>query len=150
MIQGIKPLGRERLWLLLLLAPTLLGLLFGAVGSVAASAVISLLDWDLLTPPTWAGLRNYLELPTDRLFLQSLRVTAQFAAMYVPGVILLSLAVALLLNRRIRGVSFFRVVFFLPVISSSVAVGLLWTWVYAQDNGLLNNLITALGGEPVR
>ena len=51
---------------------------------------------------------------------------------------------------RIRGVGFFRVVFFLPVVSSSVAVGLLWTWVYAQDNGLLNTLITSLGGEPVR
>ena len=98
MQSGIKPLGRERLWLLLLLAPTLLGLLFGAVGSVAASAAISLLDWDLLTPPTWAGLQNYLALPSDRLFLESLRITTQFAAMYVPGVIILSLIVALLLK----------------------------------------------------
>ena len=150
MQSGIKPLGRERLWLLLLLAPTLLGLLFGAVGSVAASAAISLLDWDLLTPPTWAGLQNYLALSSDRLFLESFRITTQFAAMYVPGVIILSLIVALLLNRKVRGVSFFRVLFFLPVISSSVAIGLLWTWIYAQDNGLLNYVITSLGGNPVR
>ena len=147
---GIKPLGRERWWLFLLLAPTLLGLLFGAFGSVAASVVISLTNWDLLTPPEWAGLQNYLDLAGDRMFLKSMRITTQFAAMYVPGVIILSLIVALLLNRRIRGVSFFRVAFFLPVISSSVAVGLLWTWIYAQDNGLLNYLITAFGGENVR
>ena len=147
---GIRPLGRERFWLFLLLAPTLLGLLFGAFGSVLASIFISLTSWDLLTPPEWVGLQNYLDLLSDRTFLQSLRITTQFAFMYVPGVIVLSLAVALLLNRRIRGVSFFRVLFFLPVISSSVAIGLLWTWIYAQDNGLLNYIITSFGGEPVR
>ncbi len=147
---GIKPLGRERWWLFLLLAPTLLGLLFGAFGSVAASVVISLTNWDLLTPPEWAGLQNYLDLIDDSMFLKSMRITTQFAAMYVPGVIILSLIVALLLNRKIRGVSFFRVAFFLPVISSSVAVGLLWTWIYAQDNGLLNYVVTFFGGDPVR
>lgn len=147
---GIKPLGRERFWLLLLLAPTLLGLLFGAFGSVLASIAISLTDWDLLTPPRWVGWQNYLDLVHDRTFLRSLSVTSQFALMYVPGVILLSLVVALLLNRKIRGVSFFRVVFFLPVVSSSVAIGLLWTWIYAQDSGLLNYVIGFFGGEPVR
>jgi multiple sugar transport system permease protein len=149
-LAGLKLLGRERLWLWLLLAPTLLGLLLGAFGSVLASIFISLLNWDLISPPTWAGLKNYLDLPGDEQFLKSLRITAQFALMYVPAVITLSLCVALLLNRRIRGVGFFRVLFFLPVISSSVAIGLLWTWIYAKDNGLLNYVITAFGGEPVR
>lgn len=149
MQNGIKPLGREWLWLFLLLAPTLLGLLFGVFGSVLASIFISLLDWDLLTPPTWVGLQNYLALPTDRIFLKSLRITTQFAAMYVPGVIVLSLVVALLLNRKLRGVGFFRTVFFLPVISSAVAVGLLWSWIYATDGGLLNSIIGFFGGEPV-
>jgi multiple sugar transport system permease protein len=149
-LAGLKLLGRERLWLWLLLAPTLLGLLLGAFGSVLASIFISLLNWDLISPPTWAGLKNYLDLPSDEQFLKSLRITAQFALMYVPSVITLSLCVALLLNRRIRGVGFFRVLFFLPVISSSVAIGLLWTWIYAKDNGLLNYIITALGGDAVR
>jgi multiple sugar transport system permease protein len=149
-LAGLKLLGRERLWLWLLLAPTLIGLLLGAFGSVLASIFISLLEWDLISPPTWAGLKNYLDLPTDAQFLKSLRITAQFALMYVPAVITLSLCVALLLNRKIRGVSFFRVLFFLPVISSSVAIGLLWTWIYAKDNGLLNYIITAFGGEAVR
>lgn len=150
MTGGIKPLGRERLWLLLLLAPTLLGLLFGAFGSVLASIFISLTKWDLLTPLEWVGLANYQALLSDKTFHRSLSVTTQFAAMYVPGVILLSLFVALLLNRRIRGVGFFRVAFFLPVVSSSVAVGLLWSWVLAPNSGLLNNIITFMGGQPVR
>lgn len=147
---GITPLGRERWWLLLLLAPTLVGLVFGAFGSVLASVFISLTKWDLLTPLEWVGLQNYQALLTDRTFHRSLTVTTQFAAMYVPGVIILSLIVALLLNRKIRGVGFFRVAFFLPVVSSAVAVGLLWSWVLAPNNGLLNYVVTAFGGQPVR
>ena len=58
---GIKPLGRERFWLGVLLAPTLFGLFFGALGSVLATLAISFLNWDLLTPPTWAGIDNYVE-----------------------------------------------------------------------------------------
>jgi multiple sugar transport system permease protein len=147
---GLKPLGRERLWVLVLLAPTLVGLTFGAFGSVLATIGISFLNWDLLTPPTWAGLDNFRGLLTDDLFLESLRNTVLFSALYVPSVILLSLAVALLLNRKIRGLSIFRVVYFTPVVSSAVAVGLVWTWIYSKDTGLLNYLITSLGGQPVR
>ena len=64
MQSGLKPLGRERWWVLLLLAPTLIGLLFGAFGSVAATVGISFLNWDLLTPPKWAGLDNFAKLLT--------------------------------------------------------------------------------------
>jgi multiple sugar transport system permease protein len=69
--------------------------------------------------------------------------------MYVPGVIIISLAVALLLNRKIHGLGFFRTAFFLPSVTSAVAVGLVFSWLYAKDNGLLNYIITSLGGQPV-
>ncbi|MBI1281008.1 MAG: ABC transporter permease subunit [Anaerolineaceae bacterium] len=150
MLSGLKPLGRERLWVLLLLAPTLLGLIFGAFGSVLATVGLSLFKWDLLTPPVYVGLDNFKALVNDDLFLDSLSNTVKFSFTYVPLVIVLSLAVALLMNRKIRGVSFFRVVFFLPVISSAVSVGLVWLWIYSRDTGLLNYIIVALGGEPVR
>lgn len=146
---GLKPLGRERLWVWVLLAPTLVGLVFGAFGSVLATLGISFLDWDLLSPPKWVGLANYLKLPDDSIFLKSLSNTVGFSLLYVPFVIMLSLVVALLLNRKIHGVGFFRVLFFLPVVSSAVAVGLVWNWIYAKDTGLLNYLITAVGGQPV-
>ena len=69
--------------------------------------------------------------------------------MYVPAVIVLSLVVALLLNRKIRGVGLFRVIYFLPVVSSAVAVGLVWSWIYARDTGVLNYTLVSFGLEPV-
>lgn len=150
MQSGLKPLGRERLWVLLLLTPTLLGLIFGAFGSVLATVGLSLFKWDLLTPPVYVGLDNFKGLATNDDFLEALSNTVRFSFIYVPLVIVLSLIVALLMNRKIKGVSFFRVVYFLPVISSAVSVGLVWLWIYSRDTGLLNYIIVGLGGEPVR
>ncbi|MGC8873935.1 MAG: carbohydrate ABC transporter permease [Chloroflexia bacterium] len=146
---GLKPLGREKLWLWLLLMPTLIGLVFGAFGSVLATVGLSLMEWDLLTPPTWAGLRHYLELFTDARYLRALSNTVKFSAMYVPGVVVLSLLVAVLLNRPIRGVSFFRTCYFLPCVTSAVATALVWNLIYGKDTGVLNYLLTRLGLRPV-
>ncbi|MFN8421764.1 MAG: sugar ABC transporter permease [Anaerolineae bacterium] len=150
MVSGLRPLGRERLWLLVLLAPTLIGLIFGAFGSILATLGISFLKWDLISAPIWVGIDNYKALLTDKLFLDSLRNTTVFSILYVPSVVVLSLAVALLLNRRMRGVAIFRVLYFLPVITSAVAVGIVWNWIYAPDRGVLNSIIVSLGGQPVR
>src|SRR5215207_5503859 len=109
MQSGLKPLGRERWWVLLLLAPTLLGLIFGAFGSVLATVGLSLFKWDLLTPPVYVGVDNFKALVDDDLFIESLSNTVKFSFTYVPLVIVISLIVAMLLNRRIKGVSFFRV-----------------------------------------
>ena len=146
---GLKPLGREHFWLLALLAPTLVGLLFGALGSVLATVGISLLKWDLISPPEWAGLGNYAGLVSDSLFRRALGVTFAFSGLYVPCTVVLSLLVALLLNRRLRGLGLFRTLYFLPTVSSAVAVGLVWSWIYGKDSGLLNSIVEALGGRPV-
>lgn len=143
-------MGLERAWLLIFLLPTLLGLMLGAFGSIFASFGISFMDWDLLTPPRPAGFSNYTDLPGDRLFNQAFWNTLAFAGLYVPLTVVISLFVALGLNRRLPGTTFFRVAFFLPTVSSPTAVGLLWTWIYAQDNGVLNAIITGMGGDPVR
>ncbi|MBX3083287.1 MAG: sugar ABC transporter permease [Anaerolineae bacterium] len=145
----MKPIGREWWWVLLLLAPTLVGLVFGAFGSVLATVGISFLNWDLLTPPTWAGLDNFVQLTKDSLFLKSVTNTVLFSAVYVPAVIILSLFVAMLLNRKIMGLSWFRVMYFLPVVSSAVAVGLVWQWIYARDTGLLNYVLGWFGVKPI-
>src|SRR5512146_128068 len=96
---GLKPLGREKFWLLALLAPTLIGLAFGAFGSVLATLALSFTKWDLLTPPAWAGVANYVSLVTDERVLVSLTNTLKFSALYVPGVVIVSLLVAVLMNR---------------------------------------------------
>lgn len=146
---NLRPMGPERWWVLVFLAPTLLGLLLGTFGSIFATLGISFTDWDLLTPATPAGISNYVDLPGDRLFRNALWNTLAFSALYVPATVIISLFVAIGLNRRIPGISFFRVAFFLPTVSSPTAVGLLWTWIYAENNGLMNRIVTALGGDPV-
>ena len=122
----------------------------GAFGSVLATMGLSLFKWDLLTPPQYVGLDNFKGLLDDDLFMQSLSNTVRFSFIYVPMVIVISLLVAMLLNRKIHGVSFFRVIYFLPVVSSAVSVGLVWLWIYSKDTGLLNYIIVGLGGQPVR
>jgi multiple sugar transport system permease protein len=146
---GIKPLGRERFSLAVLLAPTLFGLAFGALGSVLATILISFTDWDLLTPPKWIGAANYVKLFTDEKFLTALTNTIKFSALYVPGVVVVSLAVALLMNRKIHGVSVFRTIYFLPVVTSAVAAALVWQMIYGRDTGLLNFLLEKAGLAPV-
>lgn len=146
---GLVPRGRERAWAALLLAPTLLGLALGALGSIAATLALSLFDWDLFSPPAFVGVENYADLPSDRGFLRALANTSLFAALYVPLVVAISLGIALLLNREVRGRALFRVLFFLPVVTSPVAVGLVWSWVLARDHGLLNDLLGLVGLGPV-
>jgi multiple sugar transport system permease protein len=146
---GLKPLGRERFWLWALLTPTFIGLLFGALGSVLATLVLSFAKWDLLTPPVWAGVVNYVSLVTDSRVLLSLVNTLKFSALYVPGVVVVSLLVAVLMNRKVRGVSLFRTIYFLPAVTSAVATALVWHMIYGQDTGILNFLLERLGLAPV-
>jgi multiple sugar transport system permease protein len=146
---GIKPLGRERLWLWILLLPTLFGLVFSAFGSLLATIVLSFMKWDLLGSPTWAGISNYVKLFTDAKFLKSLSNTAVFSAMYVPGVVIISLLVAVLLNRRIRGIGLFRTAFYLPAVTSAVATALVWNMIYGKDTGILNYVLELLHLQPV-
>ncbi len=146
---GLKPLGREKFWLLVLLIPTFIGLAFGALGSVLATVVLSFAKWDLLTPPVWDGINNYLSLVTDSRVLTSLLNTLQFAVLYVPGVVVVSLLVAVVMNRKIRGVSFFRTAYFLPAVTSAVATALVWNMIYGRDTGILNFIIEGLGFPPV-
>src|SRR5512142_908550 len=95
---GLKPLGREKFWLWALLTPTFIGLIFGALGSVIATVLLSFAKWDLLTPPAWTGVTNYVNLFKDEKILLSLTNTVKFTAIYVPGVVIVSLLVAVLLN----------------------------------------------------
>jgi multiple sugar transport system permease protein len=146
---GLLPLGREKFWLRVLLAPTIIGLTFGALGSVIATLVLSFAKWDLLTLPTWAGWVNYINLFKDEKLLLSLTNTIKFTAMYVPGVVIISLSVAVLMNRKIRGVGFFRTAYFLPVVTSAVATALVWNMIYGQDTGILNFILEKIGFQSI-
>ncbi len=117
-------------WLALFLAPGLGGLLIFTVGPILASLVLTLFQWDLLTPPRFVGLANFARLSTDQRFWSALQHTLGFILGYVPCVTALGLLLALALNTRIPGVGVLRTAFFIPVVSSWVAVALLWSWLF--------------------
>ncbi len=146
---SLRPMGSERWWVLAFLLPTLAGLLLASFGSILATLVLSFTDWDLLTPPVSAGLSNYVDLPSDRLFMKALWNTLAFAALYVPLTVILSMLIAMGLNRPIKGIGWFRVMFFLPAVCSPTATGLLWQWIYAPDSGVLNAGLSLVGADSV-
>lgn len=133
--------------ILLFLLPSLAGFLFFNGLPILGSLGLSLTEWDVLTPPRFVGMANYLRLLRDPSFWHALRNTLYFVAGYIPLVMAGGLALALLLNQSVKGLAFFRAAFFLPVISSWVAVALLWTWIFNPRYGLANNLLGLVGIE---
>lgn len=146
---GLRLMRGERFWVWVFLTPTLIGLLLGSLGPVAAVIVISFADWDVLTPPTFAGLDNYQRLITDTTFSKALSNTAYYFTLMVPTTTMLALLLALLMNQKLRAITWYRTVYFLPVVTSTVAAALVWSWIYAKDFGLLNFFLKSFGLEPV-
>lgn len=146
---GLKLLGREKVWLWVMLLPTLIGLVFGTVGSLLATLGLSFFDWDLINNPTWAGLSNYEALIKNPEYIKAFTNTLKFSAEYVPAVVIISLLLAVLLNRKIRGVSIFRTIYFLPAVTSAVASALVWNMIYGKDTGLLNAFLELFHLAPV-
>lgn len=128
-------------------APVVLGILTFQVGPIIISLVISFTDWDGLTPAAFVGLSNYFRVTVDPLFAKTMANTVLFTVWAVPLTVGAALALALLLeSSKLRGRAFFRTVFFTPYITSSVAIGLVWTQFYAPE-GTLNNLLGMFGVE---
>jgi ABC-type sugar transport system permease subunit len=142
------PLASEAKWAYLFLAPTLLGLLALSAGPIVAAFAISLTQWDLLTAPDLVGLDNYARLLGDDRFLTALRNTTFYTVVSVPLGTALALGLALALNQAIAGISWIRTMYFLPLVTSAIAVGLVWAWIYSPTNGILNQLLGALGLPP--
>lgn len=136
---------RAHLWPLLFLAPTIVGLLVFRLVPILWSFALSFADWQIFDAPGFAGLDNYLAIFTSPTTLRVFRVTALFTFMYVPGVVALALALAVILNSGLRGMAFFRGAFFLPYITSTVAVTLVWRWIFSTRFGLLNNALDWIG-----
>jgi multiple sugar transport system permease protein len=109
------------------------------------SAAMSLTDWPVIGSPTWRGLGNFTELARDEQFWRSLWVTVRFGLVSVPLGMAASLAVAMVLNSRIRGLSLYRTIYYLPAVVSGVAVGLIWRWVLDPTAGLVNGALGAVG-----
>jgi multiple sugar transport system permease protein len=130
----------------LYLLPTIVGLVLFTAGAVVVSFVMSFSQWDIISPPLWVWADNYVQLWHSDLFWQVFWNTLYFVVLAVPFSVVFSLALALLVNTRLRGIMFFRTAYFLPVVSSMIAVALVWSWIFNGDYGLLNYLLRTLFG----
>jgi multiple sugar transport system permease protein len=112
--------------------------------------IISFQDYRITGESEFLGLANYRRLIDDAVFWGALRVTIVYALIAVPLTTVLALMLALLINRTLEGIGFFRALFFLPYITSFVLVAVIWKWIYRRNEGLLNELlgIFSLGPFP--
>ncbi len=131
------------------LAPATAYLAVFVVGPVLFALFISFHRWEILNPvKTFVGLDNFAELFGDPLFWGSLFNTLVYS-LHVPFTMAISLALALALQRKVRGVTILRTLFFLPYITSFVAISTVWQWLYNTEFGLLNYLLSLVGLGPV-
>ncbi|MFD0588977.1 carbohydrate ABC transporter permease [Paenibacillus sp. GCM10027627] len=132
----------------LFIFPWIIGLFAFTLGPLIFSLVISFFDWPIVGEVRFIGFQNYIEMFTvDPMFWTSLMVTLKFAAFFVPLNLLIALALAMLLNQKMRGKSFFRTVFYLPSVISGVALSMIWAWVFSGEYGILNYFLSLIGIE---
>lgn len=136
---------REALAAYCFLLPGFLPFLVFAVLPMVGGFSLSLLEWNLLQPWTFIGLANFRGLLADGEFWSAMRVSALFTLGVVPTGLVLALGLAVLLNGGRRGVVFYRTVYFLPVVTATVAVSMVWRWLLAGDLGLVNALLGVVG-----
>ncbi|MFC8684269.1 carbohydrate ABC transporter permease [Brevibacillus porteri] len=153
--QQAKPAVKKRKWLdsegrwgLLLVSPYLIHFLVFVVGTSVASLYFSFSDYDILNPPKWTGLENYAKLFEDPLFYRALWNTVYFTILYVPAKTFLALLLAVALNQKLKGLKFFRMVHFLPVISSWTVIAYVADAVFNQRIGFANAFLSKLGLAP--
>lgn len=127
------------------MSPWLIGFLALTAGPMLASVYLAVTSWDLLTPPTFVALANFGRMWKDELFWKALYNTAYYTFLGVPLHLLAALVVAMLLNRDLPAMTFFRTCYYIPTVTPAVASALLWTYVFNSDFGVLNLILSQLG-----
>jgi multiple sugar transport system permease protein len=136
-------------WVAFFLLPSAVPLVLFTVIPMVASIWISLQKWNLISPATFVGMANYTKLLKDPQTWSIFGHTVEYLVGYLPLVYLGGLGLAVALNKRLAGRSFFRAAIFLPVITSWVVVALVWQWLLNPTHGVVNAVLGALGmGQP--
>lgn len=129
----------------LMIAPYLMHLLLFVFFPVVFSIVLTFHKWNIISPMEYIGLENYRHLWQDRLFWKAVLNTIFFLIVHIPLQVLIALALAYFLNRKILFRSFFRAAFFMPVVVSGVVITIMWQQLYGLETGVLNGLLNKLG-----
>ena len=135
----------QRLMGWLFVAPPVLIFLCFTLIPLVMAFVFSFCSYDVIQPARFIGFKNFERLFQDQFFLIAMRNTLTYTVMYVPLGLLLSLGTALFLNSKRKLITLYRTLFYLPVLSSSVANATMWSWIYNPKMGLLNGLLAAFG-----
>ena len=130
-------------WIFIL--PTVIGLLIFRLIPIFSSFYFSFTEWNLLRKAQFKGVGNYVEMMMSREFLMTLTNTLQFSLVYVIGSMALGLALAVLIDVQIKGISLYRAAIYLPVVTSAVAVGIVWNWILGPTYGIVSNIFESLG-----
>jgi len=125
-------------------SPWFLGFLIFGGGPLLFSLIMSFCNYDVLSPPKWVGFENYQFMISDPLFYKSLWNTI-YMTISVPLGMIISLGIALLLQREWRGMATYRTLFYLPAIMPGVAASILWLWIFNPQEGMMNAILTKLG-----
>jgi multiple sugar transport system permease protein len=122
-------------------------LLIGVFGllPVVWSLVLSFQQTDLTSPGTWSGTSNYQRMVHDPVFWQAARQTLLYCVLFVPITMGLAVPIAVLLNQKVRGMTFYRMAVFAPLVTSTVATGVIFSWLYNPQIGLVNAGLDQLG-----
>lgn len=128
-----------------LVLPSLIGIAMFLLAPVVIVFVLSLFHWELLGTPEFVGLGNYRDLIHDERSLHSLLVTAYYVVICVPGTAILSLLLAVLVNRKLRGMRYFRALLVIPWMATPVAMGLVWSWIFDPGRGAINSVLHLVG-----
>jgi putative chitobiose transport system permease protein len=127
----------------LFLAPALIVIAVFLLYPIVAVVYYSFTDYNIVTPPEWIGIRNYQRLAVDPIFWQAVQHSIIYL-LVTPILIVLSTLLAIVVNRNLRGINVYRALFFIPVISGSIAVGISWRMML-DTNGIINSILISLG-----
>ena len=134
----------------LFLAPALALLGIFVIYPIVAVVYYSFTEYDIVRPPVWVGLENYEKLLSDDVFWLALTHSIVYLVV-TPILIILSIALAIMVNRRLRGIHIYRALYFVPAVAGSIAIGLSWRWLF-ERTGLINSVLLTLGviSEPIQ
>ena len=135
----------ECAWAYFMIAPTLIGLLILNIIPAAKTFILSFQKTGAFGETSWVGFSNYMRLFKDPMVFQAIGNTLKYTIIVVPITVVLSLIVAVLLNKKIKGVSLYRTIYFLPMVAATAAIAMVWRWLYNSEFGLINYILSLVG-----
>jgi multiple sugar transport system permease protein len=143
--RGSRLLWHEAIMAYLFVSPAMILFLIFTVLPVVFAFLLSFTNYDILSPIKWVGLKNYARLLTDTIFQRGILNVLYYALMFIPSMIVLSIILALALNRKVPGMRFFRTLYYLPAVTSSIAASVVWSWMLQKDYGVINQFLALFG-----